>query len=84
MTSREPRIEPGTVRELLDVLGREKVRLALGVEKPSIKAAISKGVMSGHWFGAIEKLCNEQNVRLSRELFNFRYGDDGKVRCDAA
>lgn len=58
---------------ILDVLGRERVRVALDLTPSSLSDATRDGAkFPARWYGPMKRLADETGVDLPMELFHWR------------
>ncbi|AEV37527.1 hypothetical protein PSE_3019 [Pseudovibrio sp. FO-BEG1] len=70
-------------KQVLQSLGREAVKSALGVKQSAIYAAEGKGVFPAAWFDAPDSMGASQGVSVPRTLFNWKHAsEDGEERRD--
>jgi len=61
-----------TVKEIVDVLGREAIMARLDIKKSAISQACIAGRFPSSWFAVISDMCAEAGIECRRSLFSFK------------
>jgi hypothetical protein len=69
-----------TARDIVETLGRERVRLRLGVGRPALSNAISSGEFPASWYQIIKELAAEGDVETLVPLCLFRWKQASQKR----
>lgn len=65
-------MEKQTVPTIIDALGSDKIAAKLGVSHHAVRYAKTDGMFPAAWFAAISALCEEAQIDLPMELFNWK------------
>lgn len=68
-----------TAQQIIDLIGRDRISLALGVKKGAISAAYVKDEMPAAWFDVISRLMREHGHDTPRGAFSFKPMAEGEA-----
>lgn len=64
-------VQPRSVEQICDTIGRRQIAAAVGVGVTSVSNAVVDGRLPARWFHIVDGLCAAKGLPCPRNLFSF-------------